>query len=721
MSQIHELELRGCSPEPLMAYLKALGVFRVVAEQRDRSARTWWQGEAFFLRSTLDREALLGFFLDEYRPTPIVSPWNGGSGFHAKDNSKAMNTILELESPRFQLWNEVISKGRQILAQQGSDKKEWVLAQCRSRFPDAALDWLDASYVLTADGAKYPPLLGTGGNDGRLEFSNNFMQNVVSALNLDQQRDGDAIVGSQIVAALFNEGSPELRKRSSGFFNPGSVGGANASAGFDGEALTNPWDYVLMFEGALLFAGAAARRLSLQASSKAVFPFTVDNSAAGYGTSSDSEYGGSARAEFWAPLWSRPASLQELDHLVSEGRAQLGRQQVSNGANFSRAVAGLGTERGISQFQRYGFLVRNGLAYLAAPLGRFYVRDGQNTARRADVLFDLDPWLESLRRALTGRNVPAGLGTALRQIDQATIEFCQRGQPRDLQNVLIAVGHAERWLSTSSLRHGQYPVRPLDSLSREWVQHTDDRITAEFRLARAMASILSGQRDGRARVGPVRENLEPVDAAQRTDWKEGSASFVWTAGDPLSNMTAVLDRRCLEGRMQAMNHPPLVSAYPARLDDIVEFLNGGVDVRRVVNLALPLSFIRYWPREEEAESRHGPFAAPAALPSAYATMKLTLLPGKFACPSFGVTDTDIWMEPSMVAMLRAGRVGDAYQVARRRLRASGLPLTLSNTAGVSDRSEPGRRLAAALLFPLDPGAHTALAERALRKPVPDRP
>ena len=51
-----------------------------------------------------------------------------------------------------------------------------------------------------------------------------------------------------------------------------------------------------MFEGALLFAGAAARRLSPQASSKAVFPFTVDNTAAGYGTSADSEYGGSAQS-----------------------------------------------------------------------------------------------------------------------------------------------------------------------------------------------------------------------------------------------------------------------------------------------------------------------------------------------------------------------------------------------------------------------------------------
>ena len=99
-------------------------------------------------------------------------------------------------------------------------------------------------------------------------------------------------------------------------------------------------------------------------------------------------------------------------------------------------------------------------------------------------------------------------------------------------------------------------------------------------------------------------------------------------------------------------------------------------------------------------------------------MKLTLLPGEFKCSPFDVPDTDIWMEPAMIAMLRAGRVGDAYQAAIRRLRASGLPPTLSNAPGIADGSEQGHRLAAALLFPLGPAAYTALAELAFRRPGP---
>ena len=717
------LELRGCAPEPLVAYLKALGIFRLVAEQRDKDARAWWKNDTFMLKSALDRDALVEFFLEEYRPTPIVSPWNGGSGFFSKDNSKAMDAILELESPRFRLWNEVVSKGKSIVSRgEGTDKKklkEWTLAKCRAEFPDDALDWLDATYVLTADGAKFPPLLGTGGNDGRLEFSNNFMQNVVSALSIDRRRNGASLARSRLIAALFNEGSPELmRKRSTGFYNPGGVGGANASVGFDDDALTNPWDYVIMFEGVLLFAGAAARRLSSQASSKAVFPFTVDSSAAGYGTSADSEYGDSSRAEFWAPLWDRPTNLQELGHVVSEGRAQMGRRQGANGTNFARAVVGLGTERGVSQFQRYGFMVRNGLAYLAAPLGRFYSPDHKASERAhlANVLFDLDGWLDSLRRNASGSRAPVGLGTVLRQVEGAIFEFCQRGRPRDLQDVLIAVGRAERWVGNSGLRQS---VGPLNNLSWEWSHHAYDG-SAEFRLARAMASILPEPLKGQRKVGPVRENLERVDTGRRTSWRDGSTSFVWAAGDAYSNMLAVLERRCLEGRMAGTREGtnlPLDGAYSAPLSDLVSLIDGSIDAQRLSDIAMPLSFVSYWPRQEGEDSQpQKPLNILFDLPSAYAVMKLTLLPGKFRCPEFGVDEgIDIAMEPSMLSMLRAGRMEDAYRIACRRLRECGLR-PISNDPGTRNGLEQGRRLAAALLFPLDDRSHGALAERALRKP-----
>ncbi len=731
MSHTYELELRGCTPEPLMAYLKALGIFRSVSEQKDANARAWWKNDTFFLRSTLDHDALLEFFLEEYRPTPIVSPWNGGSGFYPKGNSTAVETINAVratDSPRMAEYRQTVRIARQILDDMGIDEKPSkdktnILAKCRNLLPDFSIDWLDAAYVLTSNDPVYTPILGTGGNDGRLDFSIHFMSNSILAMTgmeigkkPSKRVDPEKRRKGWLETSLFDEGNTPLVNRPVGQFNPGGAGGSNASSGFQGGAMLDPWDYVLMFEGALLFAGAAARRLSQRTSTKAVFPFTVDNSAAGYGTSTDSEYGGASRAEFWAPIWDRPANLDELSHLVSEGRAQLGRRQVASGTDFARAVAGLGTERGINQFQRYGFMVRNGLSYLAAPLGRFYIRNDRDTAQRANVLFDLDSWLESLRRNTTGSSPPAGLGTAMKRIETSIIDFCQRGRPQDLQNVLVEVGHMERWLAKSSIGDR---VRPLNSLSRDWLEHADDG-SPEFRLARSLASILREPPSGEQKIGPIRENLEPVDTGRGVTWNASSTSFVWNTGDPLSNMLAVLDRRVMDGQRRGIEggHPPLDSYYSARLRDITDFLNDDVDIQRVADLALPLSFIRHSHRRDSnnANMPRRQLDAPFALPPAYATMKLTLLPRMFECEAFGIGETTIRAEPRMLALLRAGRIHDAYEVAYRRLVSSGLQ-PLSADPGIKDRSELGRRLAAALLFPLDKTSNKALAQRALRKPI----
>jgi len=38
---------------------------------------------------------------------------------------------------------------------------------------------MDAAIVLLQDRQAYPPVLGTGGNDGRLDFTQNFMQRLL--------------------------------------------------------------------------------------------------------------------------------------------------------------------------------------------------------------------------------------------------------------------------------------------------------------------------------------------------------------------------------------------------------------------------------------------------------------------------------------------------------------------------------------------------------------
>src|SRR5262249_11246787 len=156
------------------------------------------------------------------------------------------------------------------------EMKESLLLRCRSELADEIVPWLDVCFVLGEQGPSYFPLLGTGGNDGRLDFTNNFMQRLAEIIPFTAGAEPGAISKRWLAAALFADALVELGKSAIGQFNPGGVGGANGTQGkFEADSRVNPWDFVLMIEGTLLFAGSLARRLGANTAGRAAFPFTV--------------------------------------------------------------------------------------------------------------------------------------------------------------------------------------------------------------------------------------------------------------------------------------------------------------------------------------------------------------------------------------------------------------------------------------------------------------
>ena len=81
---LNEIVLSGCTPTPLANYLKALGVLRLLST-RHPETRARWRGDKLVLHTSLSRDGLERFFLDEYEPTPVMAPWNGGSGFYFRE------------------------------------------------------------------------------------------------------------------------------------------------------------------------------------------------------------------------------------------------------------------------------------------------------------------------------------------------------------------------------------------------------------------------------------------------------------------------------------------------------------------------------------------------------------------------------------------------------------------------------------------------------------
>jgi len=81
MTRIHVHPLPGLTPDALATYLAALGIFRLLAEQKDACVRGFWRDEHFVLVTELDWDSIEQFFIQDYRPTPILAPWNMESGF----------------------------------------------------------------------------------------------------------------------------------------------------------------------------------------------------------------------------------------------------------------------------------------------------------------------------------------------------------------------------------------------------------------------------------------------------------------------------------------------------------------------------------------------------------------------------------------------------------------------------------------------------------------
>jgi CRISPR-associated protein Csx17 len=407
------------------------------------------------------------------------------------------------------------------------------------------LAWIDAAVALTIDGMAFPPLLGTGGNDGRLEFTNNFMQRIAALFDVNSGRaTGEAV--RLFDAAIFNDTSLNFADAAIGQFSPGAAGGPNSTAGYKGRSRVNGWDFVLTLEGAVVFAGGVSRRLEGADTAYLSYPFAVRAAAAGFGTASLQEQIES-RGEIWLPLWHRPSTLGEVRMLFREGRLSVGARPARDGLDAARAVAGLGADRRIAAFERYGFVKRQGRTYLATPLGRRVVRPNPTAELASDL--DRGRWLERFRREAAA-DAPTELRAAARDLEEALFELTAKRtaapeEPALVQNILASLGKAASVLAARPKLWE--PLRPPPLLSAEWVRRAyADK--PEFRIAAALAwlharaleqrsrdeePLAAGQAnasdsDGKWRaILPMRTGAEPCRRAHSARLNDATAWFTW--------------------------------------------------------------------------------------------------------------------------------------------------------------------------------------------------
>lgn len=723
------IELRGCRFEPLFSYFKALGVLRAISMQKDDSVRGLWKGNIFVLYSKMSAKELISFFLDEYKPSPVFSPWNKASGFYPQGKtSEAVEIIKKLRDSKddrldilrntIRLINMVIKEATGKKPEDIDDGKtinkykNEILACCRNTLPDEVINWLDVVYGITLNIKKnrsiknismeYDPIFAiimvSGGNDGRLEFSVNYLKSICYAfIELDRNKARIALESS-----LFGKKNAQVTEDIAiGFFHPGGVEAPNATEGFVGKKFANPWDYILMIEGILLLTGSVSRRMSRETIPKeASFPFSVTGVCGGSDVIFDGEFIRNkgekkqrVKGEIWLPLWEKPYSLKELKYLFSEGRARLGRKTAADGLDFARAVATLGVSRGIDRFIRYGIYKRSGDSYLAVPLSLMPVREKK--LEDADLFSDIDYWLSNVRTLATDKNRPIRARKIPRLVYDSIFKYLEKADKPSFQRILVCLGKAEMVLSTNVSEDDAKRFPPLN-LRHEWAEIADDG-TPEFRLAYALAGIGWTGADS----NPVRMDLQPVDIrpgkqrGHRAYWSDRTRKTVPYVNDPIGFLVSILERRCVEGKKGERDLVPIGSVSDVYLEDIQRFLEGSLDYKKIIDLFLGLILINdLKPLRARIRAEQQMTDKIYELPRDYILLKACHLPEPILIDGVRVS---IPYDLRIGSLLRARRLGDACSYASRKLKGLGIvPISDFGKEGIDPM-----RLYASLLIPID--------------------
>ncbi|MFO0548132.1 MAG: type I-U CRISPR-associated protein Csx17 [Polyangiaceae bacterium] len=733
---VHLHNLWGCAPAPLAFYLKALGVLRLVAQQKDAECRGFWKDEHFCIVTSLDRDSLERFFLDEYAPTPLLAPWNRGSGFFAVDDP-GLSPIEQSVAPRFAPYRQGVAASRAELValshadaevrrlKAGTKQKglspaarkalrddpsyKSALAAAEREFKRLKADvfgpfartwrgelraWMDAAMVLD-DHAEptWPSLLGTGGNDGRLDFTNNYMQHLGRLFDLTSTNGAPRPGSSALLSdALWGTGVRGVLASAAGQYLPGGAGGPNATTGPEGEAQVNPWDFVLMLEGATSFRSQTTRHLDSHAAGRAAVPFALHAQAVGVGSGGREK---AERGEQWMPLWAAPSTSDDVLALLGEGRAHVQRAFAQRPLDFARAVAKLGVARGLSGFQRFGYLERNGQSNIAVPLGRLDARP----RTRASLIDDLAPWIDRLQRAVRS-DASTRLSLVERNLSDGVFTCLTRAEdPGQFQSVLVRAAHVEGVQVTGS----GFEAGPLPRLSPDWLEAADDN-SPEWRLAIALGSAAAEYKQKQRSIDPVRSHVLPLKGQRYavSDKRLIRDPRVVVCGrSALADLASIVERRLVEASQVGKRQLSLVAprGRGARLVDLAMFLEGQLDVDRIVWLARALMALDW--RAARSASFHA--SRDILVDEGWVALRLLGAP-------YLVAKRRVALDLAVIRRLLTGDIAGAMTTAIGRLRAAGFRPPLS--CSTAD-PQTGLRWAAALAFPIDAQLAEALARRFL--------
>jgi CRISPR-associated protein Csx17 len=542
------LQLKGCHYEPLGDYLKALGIFRLVAEQLDPAARCWWKDGIFHLylnpdayypldgcsccrlrdqtTETEQQKWLEEWFLSVCKFSPFVLPWHTRTQFFSQNGLAAQ--VIVPDTAQLGRMSKVVVDLAAVFAQPVDTAQEWfdsdreaikmkdndLIRMIRNSVRDPAIvTFCDAlaSYRKEATAAGNPTWQPFMGKSGAAESSGQFGATLLKALQLAFQTPGRK-VRYGVEQAIADENTRcQSNEFSIGIFWPAQKDDPNLAQSPKGGTVGNPWNVILLFEALPVLAGSLSRKHSAR-KSVPTFPFFTESSLGGNPmlSSADDRQGTSAcKGELWLPLWNSPASGADIQSLFSEGRIGPHGTRLHRGRDFVHALGKFGALRGIEAFSRFGVFERSGsgsqTTFITAPLGIHGPHaDGELTllAYLESFSLEIDAKVDSKSVKSKDRIFTAGHHYLDTYFDAHQLPPDNAHEHRSRSfHMLIAASRFEREMEITegNLESDKPAIKDfcLPSLTSQWlwVTSTDDKNTpfhqntTQFRLARAIGTI----------------------------------------------------------------------------------------------------------------------------------------------------------------------------------------------------------------------------------------
>lgn len=674
----------GIHTDSLGNYLTGLGLLAATS-QRWPGIRGCWRDGRFLLLSdeVVNADAISTFLLREWKPTNYERWW----ATFQKADTKAKSSA--------KLWHE---------------RNQRSLAEVR----------LVDSHVVGMGRNRFNPVFGTGGNVGKRDLSKAWKDSIKLLSKPDSMEWLSATLSGGS-----SESMPNLASAGTWFVFANKT--FNSGQDWYREGRLSPWSFLLAMEGAFQLVGDVNRRLGSRARPYAVFPFISEPSL----PENDGELGMS-RAEFWAPLWSSPASLLEVRSLLRRGLARLGGRPAQAPHEFAVAAMIAGVDGGISEFARYELRqTTSSQVFEAIPRERIRVqsesRSPTQDESRAIASRLLASFLESgwMNRLPPDTKQPRRFFGLRGPIEAAIIRIGERPQDgerwQDLLFTLAAAqAHIDRDKALRDRCKMALPLLSPDWFARAWPV---EMRTDEIEVASAIASV--GWASSRpSKNVPLLSNVFGIEVSRRSEGCSVQlptvrpAQAVWGSGDPLQVLLDVGQRRLIDG--ENSDTAPFTASLSCHVDVVNRLLwdDGSLDLEIVAKWVPALSLID-WSRPCPQPARH---YRPMCEADGTALLHALVRPLFYCCEAREVRFRDGTQlfrneqqpKPNLLRrlfhLLRFNAIDETLQVLRDRYLAVGRAIVEPPMGLEAD----GPRIAAALLIPLDSHAVANGLERWLQ-------